>query len=57
MPIGMGVTDPKFVKGGRKLKREKHCTIQKTLIEDKKQKASKIRNRVYSVNAVKKDTT
>ena len=32
----MGVTDPKFVKGGRKLKRVKHCTIPKTLIEDEK---------------------
>ena len=34
MPIGMGATDPNFVKGGRKLKKEKHCTILKTLIED-----------------------
>ena len=36
MPIGMGGTDLKFVKGGRKLKRVKHCTIPKTLIEDEK---------------------
>ena len=36
MPIGMGVTDPKFIKGGRKLKRAKHCTIPKILIEDEK---------------------
>ena len=32
MPTGMGVTDPKFVKGGRKLKKTRHCTIPKTLI-------------------------
>ena len=38
MSIGMGVTNPKFVKGGRKLKREKYCTIPKTLIEDEKKK-------------------
>ena len=57
MPIGMGVTDPKFVKGGRKLKKAKHCTIPKTLIKDEKKKASKIRKRIYSVNMVKKDTT
>ena len=31
MPIGMGVTNPKLAKGGRKLKKEKHCTIPKTL--------------------------
>ena len=36
MPIGMGVNDPKFVKGGRKLKKTKHCTIPKTLMEDEK---------------------
>ena len=57
MPIIIGVTDPKFIKGGRKLKMEKHCTIPKTLIEDEKQKASKIRKRVCSVNVVKRDTT
>ena len=31
MPTGMGVTNPKLVKGGRKLKEAKHCTIPKTL--------------------------
>ena len=25
MPIGMGVANPKFVKGGIKLKKAKHC--------------------------------
>ena len=30
MPTGMGVTNPKLAKGGKKLK-EKHCTIPKTL--------------------------
>ena len=38
MPTGMGVTNPKFVKGGRKLKKAKHCTIPLTLIEDEKRK-------------------
>ena len=32
MTTGMGVTDPKFVKGGRKLKKTRYCTIPKTLI-------------------------
>ena len=27
----MGVTNPKLSKGGRKLKKEKYCTIPKTL--------------------------
>ena len=46
MSIGMGVTDPKFVKGGRKLKKTKHCIIPKTLKKKmKSEKASKIRKR------------
>ena len=45
MPTGMRVTDPKFVKGGRKLKKIKHCTIPKTMMK------------VYSLNVVKKRTT
>ena len=36
MSTGMGVTDLKFIKGGRKLKKIKHCTIPKTLMEDEK---------------------
>ena len=31
MPTGMGVTKSRFAKGGRKLKKAKHCTIPKTL--------------------------
>ena len=31
MPTGMGVTNPKLAKGGRNLKKAKHCTIPKTL--------------------------
>ena len=27
MPTGMGFIDPKFVKGGRKLKKKKHCIV------------------------------
>ena len=27
MPTSMRVIDPKFVKGGRKFKKRKHCTI------------------------------
>ena len=60
MPTGMGVANPKFVKGGRKLKKEKHCTILETLIKDEKmksEKASKMRKRVYSLSVVKKTTT
>ena len=36
MLTGMGVTDLKFVKSDRKLKKTKHYTIPKTLIEDEK---------------------
>ena len=31
MSTGMGVTNPKFAKDGRKLKKINHCTIPKTL--------------------------
>ena len=41
MPTGMGVTDSKFVKGGRKLKKTKHCTIPKTLMKNEKWKSFK----------------
>ena len=34
MPTGMGVIDPKFVKGGRKLKETKHFTIPSNLVKD-----------------------
>ena len=34
MPTGMGVIDPKFVKGGRKLKKTKHCTIPSNLVRN-----------------------
>ena len=27
MPTSMGVADPKLAKGGKKLKKAKHCTI------------------------------
>ena len=33
MPTGMRVIDPKFVKGCRKLKKTKHCTIPSNLGE------------------------
>ena len=60
MPTGMGVANLKFVKGGRKLKKAKHCTILETLIKDEKmksEKAAKMRKRVYSLSVVKKTTT
>ena len=38
----MGVTKPKLAKGGRKLKKAKHCTISKTL---KKMKKKELLNR------------
>ena len=58
MPTGIGVTNPKFVKGGRNLKKTKHCTILKTLIKMKSEKASKIRKISYCLIAVneKKNT-
>ena len=40
MPTGMGVIDPKFAKGGRKLKKTKHCTIPPNLEKMKNEKAS-----------------
>ena len=39
----MGVIDPKFTKGGRKLKKTKHCTIPLNLEKMKSEKASRIR--------------
>ena len=45
MPTGMGVIDPKFTKGGRKLKKTKHCTIPPNLEKMKSEKASRIRKR------------
>ena len=34
MATSIGVIDPKFVKGGRKLKKIKHCTIPSNLVAD-----------------------
>ena len=34
MTTSMGVIDPKFVKGGRKLKKTKHCIIPSNLVRD-----------------------
>ena len=38
MSTGMGVTNPKFSKSGRKPKKTKHCTIPKFLTVKEKQK-------------------
>ena len=57
MSIGMGVANPKFVKGGRKIKKAKHCTIPQTLIKMKREKGYKIRRKVYNLSVVKKNTT
>ena len=43
MPTSMGVIDPKFTKGGRKLEKTKHCTIPPNLEKMKSEKASRIR--------------
>ena len=47
MSTSMGVIDPKFAKGGRKLKKTKHCTIPPNLEKMKSEKASGIRKRSY----------
>ena len=47
MPTGMGVIDPKFAKGGRKLEKTKHCTIPPNLEKIKIEKAYGIRKRSY----------
>ena len=39
MPTGMGVVDPKLVKGGRKLKKAKYYTIPKPRTNMKKKRA------------------
>ena len=39
MPTGMRVTNPKLAKGGKKLKKAKHCTIPKTLCRNRKEKS------------------
>ena len=41
MPIGKGVADPKLLKGGKKLKRVKHCTIP-NLDQNDKKRGSKV---------------
>ena len=43
----MGVTNPKFVKGGRKLKKPNIAPFLETWSEMKSEKASKIRKRSY----------
>ena len=43
MPIGMGVINPKLAKGGRKLKKTKHCNIPKTLNINEKKRSSRMR--------------
>ena len=47
MPTGMGVADPNLAKGGRKLKKAKHCAIPKTLNKYEKDKSfySRIENK------------
>ena len=39
MQTGMGVTNPKLAKGGRKIKKAKYCTIPKTLHKIGKEKS------------------
>ena len=55
MPTGMRVIDPKFVKGGRKLKKTKHCTIPPNLEKMKSEKASRIRRRSYLLGMKKNE--
>ena len=47
MASGMGVTSPKFVKGGRKLKKTKIAPFHKLWRGMKSEKASKIREISY----------
>ena len=53
MPTGMGVIDPKFSKGGRKLKKTKHFTIPPNLEKMKSEKTFGIRKRSYLLCVVK----
>ena len=39
MLTAMGVTNPNLAKGGRKLKKAKHCTIPKILGQNEKKRA------------------
>ena len=60
MPTSMGVIDPKFTKGGRKLKKTKHCTIPPNLEKMTSEKASRIRKRGHLLgvdNEKRKGTT
>ena len=56
MPTGMGVVDPKLVRGGRKLKRVKHCTIPNLEQNDKKRASEleelKMKHRVEKEKAI-----
>ena len=56
MPTGMGVTNPKLSKGGRKLKKTKHCTIPKTLNINEKKRASS-RDYIHCLKVVKRNAT
>ena len=49
MPTGMGVTNPKLSKGGRKLKKAKHCTIPITLNINEKSKELLVLGTTFTV--------
>ena len=58
MPTGMGVIDKKFIKGGRKLKKIKHCTIPSNMMRNESfsNKGDKLSS-VCGQRKRKKDTT
>ena len=57
MSTGMRVTNPKLSKGGRKLKKEKHCTIPKTLHKNGKEKSFKCEELNSKSKSGKKNST
>ena len=49
MPTGMGVTNPKFFKGGRNLKKTNIAPFHKPWKEMKNERASKIRKESHTL--------
>ena len=57
MPTGMGAANPKLSKGGRKLKRAKHCTISINLEVKSKMKNLQFEELYLNYEVFKRITT
>ena len=55
MPIGVGATNPKLFKGGRNLKKAKHCTIPINLEVKRKMKNLQFEEMYLNYKGVQKN--